>query len=181
MNKNTQTAILFGATVLLAILVVVFSIKLRLDDSPKQSVEDVMQQVAQENKELEEQQEAEITPAEPVIETEIITMVRTTDTVNVRSGPDTKYGKLGEPVPKGSEFKLLEAEDNGWSRIEYNGQEAYIKSDYLKQFEVEVEVVREPSNEEGESGTQDGNGDYDSEVDIDNMGSEDVIVEQNEL
>ncbi len=57
--------------------------------------------------------------------------VKATDTVNVRvsdSGEADKLGKLavGEVVTR------LEQKLNGWSKIIYEGKEAYVKSDYLE-------------------------------------------------
>ena len=62
--------------------------------------------------------------------------VRATTVVYVRSAPDKDddSNKLGK-AKEGEEFTALGA-DNGWTRILYNGSEAYIKSDYLAEVET---------------------------------------------
>ena len=52
-----------------------------------------------------------------------------TDSLNVRSGPGTTYSKVGT-LSKGSKVEVL-SESNGWSKINYNGKEAYVSSQYL--------------------------------------------------
>jgi exopolysaccharide biosynthesis protein len=51
-------------------------------------------------------------------------------TVNIRKGPSTDYPKLGS-LNKGDSITRIGIGDNGWSKVLYNGQEAYIHSDYL--------------------------------------------------
>ena len=52
----------------------------------------------------------------------------------------------------GQEFPLIEHQGNGWSKVEFEGQEAYIKSDYLETAEEEVVEVmpEEPAETETE-------------------------------
>lgn len=50
--------------------------------------------------------------------------------LNVRSGPDTDYKRIGG-VKTGAEVKRTGVTDNGWSRILYDGKEAYAYSEYL--------------------------------------------------
>lgn len=54
-----------------------------------------------------------------------------TDTVNVRSSDSENADKLGK-LEVGTKVTRYEAKGNGWSKIDYNGQEAYVKSEYLK-------------------------------------------------
>ena len=56
---------------------------------------------------------------------------RTTDVVNIRSSDSETADKLGK-AQKGDTFTVLENKVNGWSRIKYEGGEAYIRSDYLE-------------------------------------------------
>jgi uncharacterized protein YgiM (DUF1202 family) len=57
--------------------------------------------------------------------------VAATTTVFVRSAPDKddNGNKLGK-AKAGDEFDVISA-DNGWTKVKYDDQEAYIKSDYL--------------------------------------------------
>ena len=61
---------------------------------------------------------------------EVNETVYTTQGVNVRSGPTSSSTKLGYMEP-GTAVTRTGIGDNGWSRIEYNGQVAYVYSNYL--------------------------------------------------
>lgn len=57
--------------------------------------------------------------------------------LNVRKGPGTEWGKLGF-FNINDEVKVTGGCDNGWSRVEYKGEEAYVNSKYLSDTKVEV-------------------------------------------
>ncbi len=84
---------------------------------------------------------------EEVTET-VVKTVRTTEVVNVRSSDSVTADKVGK-AQLGAEYKLLEEKVNGWSKIEFEGKEAYIKTEYLEPAEVEETVVA--ANEEEDS------------------------------
>ena len=65
-----------------------------------------------------------------VVEIETIT-VYTTDKVNVRCAPSTE-GEVFKLVNRGTVFEK-NGEVDGWSRVIVDGEEYYIKSDYLKE------------------------------------------------
>lgn len=67
----------------------------------------------------------------------IVTEVKTTDVVNIRTSDSETADKLGKAAV-GDTFKLLETRGNGWSKIAYNGGEAYIKSDFLEPSKTEI-------------------------------------------
>lgn len=79
--------------------------------------------------------------------------VRATDVVNIRSSSSTDSEILGK-TSQGQEFTRYEVLENGWSKVDYNGQEAYIKTEYLEEVNQEAgaeggEVaasVREPGS-----------------------------------
>ncbi len=75
-----------------------------------------------------------------------------TDTVNVRSSDSENADKLGK-LELGTKVTRLESKENGWSRIDYNGQEAYVKSEYLKVDDGTV--PEQPSLEENASAGSD--------------------------
>lgn len=60
-----------------------------------------------------------------------------TETVNVRSDASSDASRLGS-LSRGSSVTRTGVCDNGWSRVEYNGSEAYIHSDYLSTEEPVV-------------------------------------------
>ena len=57
--------------------------------------------------------------------------VRATDTVNVRSSDSEVADKIGK-AQQGDILTRTEEKNNGWSKVIYEGKEAYIKSDYLE-------------------------------------------------
>lgn len=59
--------------------------------------------------------------------------IRTTDNVFVRQEPSTD-AEINERAVKGSTFTKI-SESGGWTKIEYKGGVAYIKSDYVKEVE----------------------------------------------
>lgn len=83
---------------------------------------------------------AEAQPAETTVVTET---VEATDTVNVRASDSENADKLGK-VDVGTTMTRYETRENGWSKIDYNGQEGYIKSEFLKVVAVN-ETTAEPA------------------------------------
>ncbi len=65
-------------------------------------------------------------------------IVRATATVNVRSSDSEEADRIGR-VAEGTELTRLEERINGWSKIIYEGKEAFIKSDYLEVISTEAE------------------------------------------
>lgn len=57
-------------------------------------------------------------------------LVKTTTRVRIRSTPSTE-GEILKTCDTNETFTKYGETDNGWGKIDYNGQEAYIKSDYL--------------------------------------------------
>ncbi len=85
---------------------------------------------------------------EPVTET-VVKTVRTTEVVNVRSSDSVTADKVGK-AQLGEEYKLLEERVNGWSKIEFEGKEAYIKTEYLEPVDVEETVVSQEEEEDAQ-------------------------------
>lgn len=65
--------------------------------------------------------------------------VRATATVNVRSSDSEEADKIGK-AQTGAQMTRIEERVNGWSKVIFDGKEAYVKSDYL-------EVVSEETTE----------------------------------
>ena len=83
-------------------------------------------------------QESESASSEPETEPEsetpevaVTETVRATTTVNVRSSDSETADKLGK-VATGTTLTRLEDKVNGWSKVLYEGQEGYIKSEFLE-------------------------------------------------
>ncbi len=99
--------------------------------------------------EAEASQTAEEEPPEVVQEVVTAKEVRATDVVNVRASDSEQAEKIGK-VQIGEVLPLLESKANGWTRVQYEGKEAYIKSDFLEFVEEEVA--------QGEGGAENGGG-----------------------
>lgn len=78
--------------------------------------------------------------------TTVVSKVKATDVVNIRSSDSETADKVGKAAV-GDEFTLLEERGNGWSKIQYDGGEAYIKSEYLEPSETQ-EVAADDTTEE---------------------------------
>lgn len=57
--------------------------------------------------------------------------VTATDNVNIRAEADIDSDRVGF-VYNGDKLELVEKLSNGWTKIKYNGKDAYVKSDYVK-------------------------------------------------
>lgn len=60
--------------------------------------------------------------------------VKTTATVNFRSGPTTGATAYGT-IEEGTEVERISVSENGWSHIRYAGAIGYISSDYVTKVE----------------------------------------------
>lgn len=99
-----------------------------------------------------ESTETEEEPEEPSV---VVTKVKATDVVNIRTSDSETADKLGKAAV-GDEFSLLEEKGNGWSKIEYEGKEAFIKSEYLEPSETQTasaQTEEEPEQEEEQEET----------------------------
>lgn len=82
------------------------------------------------------QQEAEQTaneeqPAQEATATPVNETVVTTTKVNVRASDSENADRIGQ-VESGATLTRYETRENGWSKIDFNGQEGYIKSEFLQ-------------------------------------------------
>lgn len=91
-----------------------------------QKLDDAIQARQQEQQEQESAEPVQEAMATPVNET-----VRTTSKVNVRASDSENADRLGQ-VDLGTTLTRYETRENGWSKIDYNGQEGFIKSEYLE-------------------------------------------------
>jgi uncharacterized protein YgiM (DUF1202 family) len=64
--------------------------------------------------------------------------------LNVRVGPGTEYDKI-TTISLNTKIHRTGKGDNGWSRIDYNGEVAYVHSDYLSYEKVEVKKQEQPA------------------------------------
>lgn len=104
--------------------------------------------VAKQQKDLEDAAAAEA-QAQAEAAAASSTQVKCTDeNVNIRASASTDAESIGK-TKAGDIYTRYEKMENGWSKIDYNGKEAYIKSEFLE--EVEASSDSSPSSEGGES------------------------------
>lgn len=89
------------------------------------------------------------TEPEPEESSIVVTKVKATDVVNIRTSDSETADKLGKAAV-GDEFTLLEEKGNGWSKISYEGREAYIKSEYLEPSETMQADAEQPEETQEE-------------------------------
>nr|WP_308624727.1 SH3 domain-containing protein [uncultured Eisenbergiella sp.] len=97
-------------------------------------------------------------------EAQTASRVKATDVVNIRKSDSETADSLGK-AQVGEEFALLESRANGWSKIEFDGQEAFIKSEFLEPAE-ESPAENEPAEDTPNAGDQEaaGNSSTDNSV-----------------
>lgn len=78
--------------------------------------------------------------------------VHATDTVNIRSDANETADRIGQ-VYKGESIHRTGVLDSGWSRVEYNGQTAYVKSEFLSAEAPAAETPAEQEPAQNASGT----------------------------
>ncbi|MCR4587953.1 MAG: SH3 domain-containing protein [Lachnospiraceae bacterium] len=100
---------------------------------------DIGQAIAENNAETVAETETEQETEEAVATAMIVNKVRTTAVVNVRASDSEKADKLGK-AQIGEEYTVVEELANGWTHIDYSGQDGYIKSEYLEKI-VNVEAT----------------------------------------
>ncbi len=121
-----------------------------LYDEVKNSVEIEMAQLQEENEQQtqtdagegaqgeEAPEQGSTQQQEEIMENQTVNqIVRTTDTVNVRSSDSEEADKIGR-LTTGTELTRIEERVNGWSKVIFEGNEAYIKSDYLEVVSTEA-------------------------------------------
>lgn len=92
--------------------------------------------------------EAEAEEPEVVL---VVTKVKTTDVVNVRSSDSLEADRLGKTT-KGQILELIEERVNGWSKVNFEGKEGFIKSEFLVAEETEMQLSTEvPENAKTEN------------------------------
>ena len=85
--------------------------------------------------------------------------VKTLDTVNIRKSASEEGEKLGQAI-LGTVYSKLEELANGWTKIDFNGTEAYIKSEFLEDVALEEDkgnTEDENSTEVADGGQEEGN------------------------
>lgn len=72
--------------------------------------------------------------------------VKAIDTVNVRSSDSENADRIGQ-IAQGDTITRYEVKENGWSRVDYNGKDGYVKSEFLADLDAEIPSEDTASNE----------------------------------
>lgn len=117
----------------------------------KEKINEEVGEILAKAEQPEEEQTADSSEAEEQesdqTQVNVVQTVKATDVVNIRTSDSETADKI-DKAQVGQEFKLLEQKGNGWSKVEYNGGEAYIKSDYLEAVsEVIVDTPADTSDD----------------------------------
>lgn len=92
--------------------------------------------VARQQEEIEAAAAAEAQAQQEAMEAAASKVVANSDNVNIRASASTDADVLGK-TKTGDTYTRYEEMENGWSKIDYNGTEAYVKSEYLDTVEAE--------------------------------------------
>lgn len=122
-----------------------------LPDKLDTAVGEALAQAEAEGSELVMEEEPEEEPAPEESKPEI---VLTTDTVNVRTSDSETADKVGK-AEKGTKYTRLETLENGWSKIQFEGKEAFVKSEFLSVAEEEQAVGTEETSDNETAQTED--------------------------
>lgn len=131
MKKKTISAILTGVNIVLVIAIVFLIVKISGRDPLGE--EDVAQnQQAMNEMTLDEELSQEIveTIEEDTTEQILVAVPQSTTSVNVRSGPGTDYDRIGSAYTD-CEYEVIEVYSSGWTKLNYDGMEGYISSEFL--------------------------------------------------
>lgn len=80
----------------------------------------------------------------------LVSKVRVKERVNIRKSDSTGADKVGS-ASVGEEYKVIQKKANGWTEIEYNGESAFIKSEYLEDVEAVTVEITDPNDEEDDT------------------------------
>lgn len=138
MKKSTLNAIMIGVIITLVIAIGVVSIRLAIRPKVIVDPNDKFLEASEVRSEDDSQGEV-ASETEKVVVTDRVRI--TADNINVRSGPGTDYERLGSAY-LGYDFELLSGGDEEWTKIRYDGKEAYVFTEY-------IEIIPMVQNEDG--------------------------------
>ncbi|MBR2744118.1 MAG: L,D-transpeptidase family protein [Clostridia bacterium] len=124
------------------------------EEAQEEAKEEPKEEKKEETKKKEKKSEPkEVEPKEIVVEDASGTKFTTADSLNVRSGPETSYSKVGS-LKFASEVEITGV-SGIWYRINYNGREGFVRGDYLSDTKPEPkpEPVATDNSSSDASGT----------------------------
>lgn len=131
MKKQTISALLTALMICLTIAIVVVIVRIQMRGLPPEEEAGSDSYIVQEGFDSQDSvsdDQAVEKPSEAV--TVLVAIPNANSSVNVRSGPGTEYNRLGSAYSN-NEYEVLEILPNGWTKLLYSDQEAYINSEYV--------------------------------------------------
>lgn len=110
------------------------ALALRMEQLPQ-----ILDDAVRERQQAAEQAANEGQPAEQAAATAVNETVVATTKVNVRASDSENADRIGQ-VASGTTLTRYETRENGWSKVDYDGKEGYIKSEFLQ-----VQSANEPA------------------------------------
>lgn len=92
------------------------------------------------------------------------------ETVNVRSSASTEADKLGK-ISGGDTITVVKNLDNGWSQIDYQGKEGYVKTEYLDIPNAPAQTAEAPAENNGDTAAAEG-----GNTGAENAGNSDTVA-----
>ena len=83
----------------------------------------------------------------------VVTKVKVMTAVNVRKSDSVEADKIGN-ASEGQVLELIEERVNGWSKVNFEGKEGFIKTEFLSPQETEMRTKETPANGSGEVDAQ---------------------------
>lgn len=130
MKKNTINKILLGVIAFLVFAICILSVEIArrpryINISEPETT--VIEEAALDNTTADSEEAAAVTSTQ-----ETVTALRgkTSTKVNIRDAANAD-AKVLTTVDAGFEFDIVEIQDNGWTKIKYEDQDAYISSSYV--------------------------------------------------
>ena len=125
MKKSTLTAIMYGVIIVLVIGIIASVIL--INNKPKTVYEEESPSISVENNiGFYEESTEEIDLSTVIVRVRVID-----DNINVRLGPGTEQKRLGSAY-YGNTFEYISQSHDGWTKIIYDGKEAYIFTEYVE-------------------------------------------------
>ena len=131
MKKKTISAILTALIIVLLIAITFLIIRVSMRGPQRDAEQVSLNQTTISENTSPEETEPEPTVSENTVTTVMVAIPQATNSVNVRSGPGTEYERIGSAYSN-CEYEVIEILDNGWTKLDYEGQEGYISSEYLQ-------------------------------------------------
>lgn len=136
MKKKTLNAVLLAFDICMAAVIVLLIILIvKRGPKPMEQYTAAAEQSIADQITAEQEAEGSVSSqqveGQQTTETVLVCVPTDASSVNVRTGPSTDYQRIGSAYTENN-YEVIAILDNGWTKINYDGQTGYISSDYVK-------------------------------------------------